>query len=1000
MRSFMMKAIDNLNRFISFHIYSLAFFFLLQMPTFAQQGSYSTMAQRILNNNSSETGLSNLDVFKFSINDILNSSGNTVENAYGEPTIFGRTDYGSEFTLTNDLSTSFSIGIPAFVIDNLAETDAGEYFPVIKNGNNDSEDGTYVNTYTDNALGTQVTENFNSEAPDKIETIYDYGTTEVEYLSDDGIDVKDHIYQDGSVYKSFFIDDEMDVLASTYAGSDGSTSRYFVDGDSNYSYSTSNNIDGSIYTSFNDGTNASYSQTVNNNDEIISSYYYDDGISLNNISNDDGTSQTTFSDYDGSGNFKTIVENRNAANSITNLQYTDQDTPTPIEFTLDSVTDTGVVVTQTFKSNSVGSDIVKTITEEDIKIVYEGVTVFEYLNTNKNSLIDQAPDVIANGENVIADGEITVSEANSATNPNSLAIDFKDLYDSQNGQVITPEMGFVRLNSDDGNEYINLSNGDIVEFFVRPTDTYLENHNSEDLFFIDRPVPEDPVVAETDTSETEYDTADSSSVETEINIYVAPGEEAVTLPSGKIKVYVTSVHVQAPASKFLPSQIVMPITADGDYNYDIEPAAAETFPDEAEVVAIPEEEAEIISAKVKQIKEAKETPQNPKHDEDAPPALDPGIEAMIKFNILLNDVQNAPAKLLSEAKKDIQEDFPNISDGLIDLIINMASSNEKFDMIRDPKTFLDKEFSRVSTPQNINSILNSNLSQKELIKIYNILQYRFFSELTDIGFEPKENQKVKFSKNVTSPNEIVEQLQLQNDLLPLLSLLGSENKSRSLESLLRDPLKRKPDTSEALFESSQSKKILGKMKSFSEAINLINSGPRVIQTGEVILNNDVPVIELNVGIGENIAEALEEKLARDRSLNREFQPQSRSSILEKFSFDIPPQNESSTPITSPPLLADVPSITDQEIQLVSETTEATNNILNDTVAKMLKELGEETPDETTAQFVAEMGNLSPLDQQEPATRQIEVFSNALSTVQRLQEIEDIRAIFQILGLGS
>ena len=52
----------------------------------------------------------------------------------------------------------------------------------------------------------------------------------------------------------------------------------------------------------------------------------------------------------------------------------------------------------------------------------------------------------------------------------------------------------------------------------------------------------------------------------------------------------------------------MPVTADGDYNYDIEPAPAETFPDEVEVVAIPEEEAKVISAKVKQIKEAKETP--------------------------------------------------------------------------------------------------------------------------------------------------------------------------------------------------------------------------------------------------------------------------------------------------------------------------------------------------------------------------------------------------------
>ena len=41
----------------------------------------------------------------------------------------------------------------------------------------------------------------------------------------------------------------------------------------------------------------------------------------------------------------------------------------------------------------------------------------------------------------------------------------------------------------------------------------------------------------------------------------------------------------------------MPVTADGDYNYDIEPAPAETFPDELAVVAIPEEEAKVISKK-------------------------------------------------------------------------------------------------------------------------------------------------------------------------------------------------------------------------------------------------------------------------------------------------------------------------------------------------------------------------------------------------------------------
>ena len=71
---------------------------------------------------------------------------------------------------------------------------------------------------------------------------------------------------------------------------------------------------------------------------------------------------------------------------------------------------------------------------------------------------------------------------------------------------------------------------------------------------------------------------------------------------------------------------------------------------------------------------------------------------------------------------------------MINLIINMANPDEKFDMIRDPKTFLDKEFSKVSTTQNLNSYINTDLSQKELTKIYNILQYRFSSELTEYWF--------------------------------------------------------------------------------------------------------------------------------------------------------------------------------------------------------------------------------------------------------------------------
>ena len=87
-------------------------------------------AQKTLDNYSAD----NLDVFKFSINNILNSDGDVVEKPAGNPSIFGRTDYGSEFFLENELSTAFSIEIPAFVINDLALDPLGEYFPIIIDG--------------------------------------------------------------------------------------------------------------------------------------------------------------------------------------------------------------------------------------------------------------------------------------------------------------------------------------------------------------------------------------------------------------------------------------------------------------------------------------------------------------------------------------------------------------------------------------------------------------------------------------------------------------------------------------------------------------------------------------------------------------------------------------------------------------------------------------------------------------------------------------------------
>ena len=64
------------------------------IKAYAQEGSYSVEAQKILDSYSDD-----LSVFKFSINNILNSDGEIVEKPVGNPSIFGRTDYGSEFFL-------------------------------------------------------------------------------------------------------------------------------------------------------------------------------------------------------------------------------------------------------------------------------------------------------------------------------------------------------------------------------------------------------------------------------------------------------------------------------------------------------------------------------------------------------------------------------------------------------------------------------------------------------------------------------------------------------------------------------------------------------------------------------------------------------------------------------------------------------------------------------------------------------------------------------------
>ena len=275
--------------------------------------------------------------------------------------------------------------------------------------------------------------------------------------------------------------------------------------------------------------------------------------------------------------------------------------------------------------------------------------------------------------------------------------------------------------------------------------------------------------------------------------------------------------------------------------------------------------------------------------------------------------------------------------------------------------------------------------------------FKFSSDLADLGFDNLRNQKIDFSDNIKNTDQILEQVQLQQDILAIASLFSSD---RDLSSLLIDPIKTNPDSSTKLFESSSSQKVLDQMKQFSEVINTINSPFDSINAMETISNDDIPVVEINVQLGESIADALQEKLNKDKRLNRNFQTRSQNSKLDKFDFEIPTQDESLNQTASLTLLAETPNISDQELQLVAETTEATNNIINETIARMLDELGDNPSDESYIRPILATDNGDVPNQENQRIQEDFVFSNALSSAQKLREIEDIRAIFQILGIGS
>ena len=67
---------------------------------------------------------------------------------------------------------------------------------------------------------------------------------------------------------------------------------------------------------------------------------------------------------------------------------------------------------------------------------------------------------------------------------------------------------------------------------------------------------------------------------------------------------------------------------------------------------------------------------------------------------------------------------------------------------------------------------------------------------------------------------------------------------------------------------------------------------------------------------------------------------------------------------------------------------------------MLNELGNEPLDNTSIQIASVSNDIDASNEENRGTTENLLLNNALSSAQRLNAIEDIRAIFQILGIGS
>ncbi len=969
---------------------------------YSQTGSYSTLAQKELDGyaTANPNNPNNLDVFKFSIKEILDSNGESVLGSNNKPTLYGKTDYGSEFTLENDLDTSFKIEIPAFVIDALAEDTSGEYYPVIINGDDDDDDGNYVESYRDNSLAADINKTYNESGPNIIQTNYDTGRKKTQYLWDDEVNVINNINADNTVSNFYNNNDVFEVYKWTGTNGDSYTNHSDIANEGSVrEYVESDGKTGFIYTDPDDEkeTYEKYSYADGRSGEK----YTETGLEIKTDVTANGTEKNV-SISSSVGTYSNIKEVILPSGAST-IEFDSHQLPA-IQNNDGSYANT-IFVSDTNPATDASGNLIKIFTNGANSIQKTtsaaGLTSFKYngqlLVENIESIFDTDKKIAAKnalietGASVVTSGDLTIAAANSLFNFNSSSIDFKDQYDTVNGQTIVPEKGFVKLIDAEPGQYINLENGDIVEFFVRPSNNFSDSHNADSLFYIDRPIP----TSETETETVSNETGSSTTTTTEQNdtgsetIVNSPVEEAVDQTTVVIN-YVTAVYVSAPASNFNPSTIVVPVQSDGDYVSGIIPGPSENFPSEIEVVAITPTEAKRIIKKIEEAKKAK-AEENKYIREKERPGMDDELKGIKALNDSLLNAQKTPGILVQNTKKIITDNFPNFSNEFLNFLLNNKDNQDRFELISDPIKYLNDEFRELDKLLSKNSLSSSDFTTRQLIKFNYLMEIKFANQLSNLGL-PQNKTKIIFVNSKIELDDLIKKQSLQEELLPLISLITPSLSKEQKIAFLGNQNNFKKGSSSELFEKKSSKEIINKIKFFTSLIDESNNQSAIKSLSQTeTANLNIPLVEINVNADQNIKDALENKMNVIKSLNRPYQTKPFKETLEKFDFEIPDEKISINIGEAFQVAASPLQIPARQLELMAEATEASDNLVNETIDKMLAELGYQPEKDEDIQLFS---NASDVTNQEKVTNLLQIAN------ERTKALQDIRAIFETMGLGS